>query len=122
MAKNLGDIKGKNVLIRSGVFHTRAGNVRLDEWKYKPKVREIDKAHPFNCGRLYGMLHILHDGTIIPCCMDWNIEHPLGNIKDYEIEEVFHLDTYKDFIEMMRGRKESPDNFICKRCDWPEPI
>ena len=109
----------KNIEIKYGSFHTRAGNVTMENWKYRPKVREIDKNHPFDCSRLHGMLHILYDGSIIPCCMSWNLEYLIANIKDYTIEEIFNLDKYKKFIDMATGKLDSLDDFICKRCDSP---
>ena len=100
-------------------FHNRAGNVRMDDWRYAPKVREIDKNHPFDCSRLHGTVHILWNGDVLPCCMDYNHEYPLGNIHEKKIVDIFRDKPWKDFYAMARGRKESPDNFICKRCMSP---
>jgi len=114
----LGDL-AKNIEIGYGSFHTRAGNVTIENWKFRPKVREIDKYHPFDCSRLHGMLHILYNGIVIPCCMDWNVEYPIANIKNYTVEEIFNLKKYKKFRDMATGKLDSPDDFICKRCDSP---
>lgn len=113
------NIPPNNITIMYSSFHNRAGNVKMNEWKYSPKIREIDKDHPFDCPRLHGMIHILFDGTVVSCCMDYLVEYPLGNVKEKSIVEIFKDKPWKDFYAMARGRKPSPDNFICKRCMSP---
>lgn len=89
----------------------RAGNV-----SFLPKVK-----HDFinGCNSIWAneMIHILYNGDVILCCMDWRREVVLGNVKKDNLYNIWNAKRY-DRIRMMRnGKIESPPNFICKRCE-----
>ena len=120
--KELIGLNFRNVLIQYGSFHTRAGNVKISGWEYNKNIRKIDRDHPFDCPRLHNSLHVLYDGTCVPCCMCYNREGQFGNLNYQSINEVFRTREWIDFYEKARGLKESSDDFICKRCDSPGKI
>ena len=90
---------------------SRAGNVRD-----LPKVRH-EKIK--GCTSIWAneMIHIVENGDVVLCCMDWRREIILGNINKQSIYEVWNSQYYEDTRDKRDGRKESPDNFICKRCE-----
>jgi MoaA/NifB/PqqE/SkfB family radical SAM enzyme len=98
-----------NVFVEFSKFIKRAGeNERI--------IRKIDKDNPFHCDRINRWVHFMYDGTIRICCMDYLGEVALPNIKNISLIDYFKSDDYKNLVEMVEGKIESPDNFICKRC------
>jgi len=90
---------------------SRAGNV-----KDLPQVRHREIR---GCTSIWAneMIHIVENGDVILCCMDWKREIVLGNIDRQSIYEVWNSQCYKDIRDKRDGKKESSDNFICKRCE-----
>ena len=114
------ELAWNNVWLSTMKFHNRAGNVIVDGWEYNKKVREIDENNPFDCYRANGeCLHILYDGDVALCCMDYHKEVIYGNLKDQTISEVFESKAYKNIYNQVHGNIKSPDDFICKRCQSP---
>jgi len=91
---------------------SRAGNV-------KAIVSPLRKNKIYGCNSIWAneMLHILYNGDVVLCCMDWRRETVLGNVKNSSIEEIWNGERYKNFREFVTGITESPTNFICKRCE-----
>jgi len=114
------NINTHNLITEPKVFHNRAGNVDIEGWDYDKIVRKIDKNHPFNCIRLSnGCIHVIYTGEVTLCCMDYFRETIINDLNKISIEEHFKSDSWKNMCDMVTGRKESPDNFICKRCMSP---
>jgi len=51
--------------------------------------------------------------------MDYHRETVFGNLKKQTISEIFESDTYNNIFKQVQGDLESPDDFICKRCQSP---
>ena len=58
-------------------------------------------------------------GEIIFCCDDYHRETVLGDLNQQTIMEFFRSEKYRDYRDMAMGLKDSPDDFICKRCMKP---
>ena len=90
---------------------SRAGNV-----PFLPKVK-----HNFiyGCNSIWTnkMIHIIYNGNIILCCMDWKREIVLGNVKTQSIYKIWNGKKYNKIRDIVNGKIESPPNFICKRCE-----
>ncbi len=105
-------------------FHDRAGTLHREDRDACTfnvgKVRDIGPGHkPFYCPRLDQWAHIMYDGAIRLCCMDYHGEVKLPNLKDISLVDYFLSDEYQKLFGMVTGSIESPDNFICKRCISP---
>lgn len=117
-------IHPKNINIDAFTFHDRAGTLhRVDREAYKlniGKIRDIGPGHePFHCRRLDQWVHIMYDGRIRLCCMDYHGEVELPSLQDMTLAEYFESDAYRKLVGMVTGSEESPDNLICKRCVSP---
>lgn len=117
-------INPKNVNVDGSTFHDRAGTLhRTDRDAYKlnvGKVRDIGPGHePFHCRRIDEWIHIMYDGRIRLCCMDYHGEVRLPSLADMTLVEYFESDAYRQLVAMVSGAVESPANFICKRCISP---
>ena len=118
------NINTNGVNVNYFTFHDRAGTLhRIDRGANQfniGKVRELGPEHPeFYCTRLDQWLHIMYDGQVRICCMDYHGEVQLPNINDMSILDYYQSDEYRKLSMMVRGKSESPDNFICKRCVSP---
>ncbi|RLC81993.1 MAG: hypothetical protein DRI61_03105 [Chloroflexi bacterium] len=113
------NVNRRNVRILYYSFHNRAGNVEYSGWNYPKKIREIGPSNPFDCPRIHGRLHILWNLDVLLCCMDYNHEYCLGNLKDSSVEELLESEQCQTIYKMVRGEIESPEDFICKRCMSP---
>lgn len=105
-------------------FHDRAGTLhRRDRDAYKlnvGKVREIGPGHPaFGCWRVDRWVHVLWDGTLRLCCMDYHGEVALPNLNDVTLVDYFRSDAYRAIAEQVCGARASAPAFICKRCISP---
>ena len=90
---------------------SRAGNIK---WISKTQKKSIS-----GCNSIWrnDMIHILYDGTVILCCMDWKKEVILGNLNEDSIFDIWNSSKRKKIEAMIKGISTSPENFICKRCE-----
>lgn len=108
---------GDNIKVQALQFNNMAGNTNIDGWNYNRKIRDIDETHPFKCFRIEkGNIHICYNGDVLLCPIDYKHEIVIGNLNKQSISEIYESDRYKEVLDMIDGRKESSDDFICKRC------
>ncbi len=67
------------------------------------------------CGCIFSKIDILHDGTIVPCCMLPGLK--LGNILTDSIREIWHN---HHILKALRERRLIPMDQVkgCKNCEW----
>ena len=61
-------------------------------------------------------LHILYDGLIPICCMDWRREEILGDVKNSSLINIVQSKRRNSITNRILGGDSKPD-FICKRCE-----
>jgi radical SAM protein with 4Fe4S-binding SPASM domain len=85
---------------------------KINKWH---KTEITDLRHKI-CDRIWRWMTIIQDGTVIPCCRDYNATIKLGNLKDNTIEQVWNNDLFRDFrLKHLIGRDGCS---ICKNCDY----
>jgi radical SAM protein with 4Fe4S-binding SPASM domain len=67
------------------------------------------------------MIHIVENGEVILCCMDWRREIILGNLNKQSIYEIWNSQLYNQVRNKRDGRNVSSDKFICKKCEAAIP-
>jgi len=105
-------------------FHDRTGQIDREERDASKNrygiVRKIDQDNPFDCVRFEKVLHVLYNGDVCACCMDYKKEIDfLGNLNDMTVKEYYKSEPYLQWVGMGRGTIESPPGWICKRCISP---
>lgn len=75
------------------------------------------KFDPIVCNRSSKQNHwvLLPDGSVVLCCMDFGLKHPLGNLLNSDYEEIINGDAY----QTLRYRMQNPfqgDDILCRRC------
>jgi radical SAM protein with 4Fe4S-binding SPASM domain len=61
-------------------------------------------------------IHIMHDGDVVACCIDWRKEIVLGNVRKDTLYNIWNGKPYQDFRGKVYKNRPSENNFICKRC------
>ena len=67
-------------------------------------------------------LCILQNGDAILCCMDWQRELLVGNVRAESIEEIWNGKRRENILAKIFGRVSSAPDFICKRCEDAIPL
>ena len=116
---NATGVSNKNTRFKYFSFHNRAGKVRLGNWNGNEFYRNIDQYQSFDCWRYRRGLHILYDGSIIPCCMCYDKDEVWGNLREQTLQEIWEGEKRHDFIDKVVGVKKSKSDFICKLCMQP---
>ncbi len=90
---------------------SRAGNVSGID----PVYHKLDI---IGCGSIWAdeMMHIVEDGKVLLCCMDWKREVVLGDLNKESIYDVWNGRRQKVWA-MITGREQMPENFLCKKCE-----
>ncbi len=102
------------------------------EWINKADSIEIWRPHNFGDGRQYrplngdkrrscnrpqiGPIQIQWDGTIVPCCWDYDGKMVLGDMKTHTLEKILHNEKYQA-IKKAHKANEFNDYPLCSQCD-----
>ena len=69
----------------------------------------------YPCPRLWSGINILCDGTVVPCCIDYNATVKLGNIHEKTLHEIWLDEPFREIREAhITGRYD--DISLCKNC------
>lgn len=110
------DINTKYVNVEASSFHSRSGNVNIDNWESKEIVRHITPNSRFYCARIDNWIHFLYNGDMVLCCNDYFRETVINNIKDLTIEEHLQSKSFKKMKDNVLGNVITDKNFLCNRC------
>lgn len=69
---------------------------------------------PDGCGMLWQYAMVYWDGTMVPCCYDWDAEQPLGNAFHGQFRELWHGPVYTEFRRRVTHAKQSLA--LCRDC------
>lgn len=58
---------------------------------------------------------LLPDGSIVICCMDFGMEHVLGNLLDVSYNEILCSEEYTNIKESMNCNNDK--TILCRRCE-----
>lgn len=77
---------------------------------------EVEKYPPFMpCPFPWQYLVVQWDGTVVPCCRDYNSVNRMGNVKQSTLKGIWNGSMYSSFREQHRGGDYSGNEF-CRRC------
>lgn len=76
------------------------------------------KAEIYGCkyNREKEWMHILSNGEVVLCCMDWNREHILGNANESSLQNIWTGQDYQSIRKKIQNSKDT--SFICNNCEW----
>jgi len=73
-------------------------------------------AHRTPCEKLWSDINIHFDGTIVPCCVDWDERMPLGNINETPVGKIWYGEKIM-WLRKMHTEKRWNDITMCRNCD-----
>lgn len=89
-------------------------NPALRRYAYRPGTFErmlSDRA----CRRVWTMSNVHSDGSVVPCCRDYDGSMTLGNILDQPFSEIWMSDAYRELRKAVYYGKATLEK--CKSCD-----
>jgi len=88
----------------------RAGNLEGDNLKSSGYLKG-----KIVCNRSKDFNHwvLLPDGTVVLCCMDFGLKHPIGNLLSNTYEEIMNSAAY---IELRNGLNDEMSDALCRKC------
>jgi len=101
----------QNLGIESKVYKKISrGGIIETEYSTKEKITGC------KYNREFEWIHILSTGEIALCCMDWNREHILGDLKNQSIKEIWEGTRYNQIRQQIKFSEDK--DFICNKCEW----
>jgi radical SAM protein with 4Fe4S-binding SPASM domain len=70
---------------------------------------------PDGCGLLWHYSMVYWDGTMVPCCYDWDAEQKLGNAFHDDFRALWHGPLYREFRRKVMHEKQTIG--LCKECN-----
>jgi hypothetical protein len=97
---------------------SRAGNLRL---KTYPPIPPRLKGPIFcrSAGNLFNHNILLPNGDVIVCCMDYGMQHILGNLVSSDYTSLF---DNKDFYKLQKGLNDDSIDILCRYCENASPL
>lgn len=93
-------------------------------------VRKIKNKSVYPCLRLWRSVTILWDGSVVPCCYDYDARYIIGNLNDCSLESIWNnprmLDLRKqNILNVFSGEGAALCGNCAERYGWPsfrEPV
>jgi radical SAM protein with 4Fe4S-binding SPASM domain len=78
-----------------------------------------DRGYRFKpCTRLWSSMTIRFDGTVVPCCVDFESQMPLGNVKNQTLLQIWNGEPLRQLREKhVKAELEAVP--LCAKCDFP---
>jgi len=97
---------------------SRAGNL---EGKAYPPIPPRSKG-PIRCrsaGNLFNHNVLLPNGDVLICCMDYGMQHILGNLISSNYTSLF---KGKEFFSLQKGLNDDSLDILCRYCENASPL
>jgi sulfatase maturation enzyme AslB (radical SAM superfamily) len=113
----VGLIRPREFELTNQHLHTRANNVKSDKLALKPhdwmagniKCGVIVREN----GSIININVLLPNGDVTLCCMDYGLEHKIGNLLEISYESLFTSDEYK---RVEAGLVNDSIDILCRTC------
>lgn len=102
----------KGIKVRMPLPNSRAGLL--------PHITEHKNRTLVGCtaNRPLGEMVICFDGDVVLCCHDMGRQEIIGNVRRNTIQEVWNGQTMMNKISQLYCGKPSPENFLCRKCEF----
>ncbi|MDA3840782.1 MAG: SPASM domain-containing protein [Patescibacteria group bacterium] len=103
--------KKHNINFNFWGFLDRAGSV-------KEFSNNVIKNEIFGCeqNRPNERIHVLFNGDVVLCCMDWEISHKIGNLERSSVLNVWESSLYQKYREAIYNNGNQKYLSLCKKC------
>jgi len=91
------------------------GGTAVEPTGYTPHTVENNKLVP--CRYLWTQLNVRHNGDVVLCCIDWDSEKVLGNVKEQTLREIWSGPALEAARKLHREGR-STEEPLCKNCSY----
>lgn len=104
-------------------YFSKILNNELDEIHFAKEhnwgIGEAQNIGTSKCHFIYNRFVIMKDGSVPLCCIDFNAEELMGNVKDESILNIFNSEKWNNYrnIHSANNRKKIK---ICENCNIPD--
>jgi radical SAM protein with 4Fe4S-binding SPASM domain len=105
--------------LSSFIAISRAGNLSNENEKYDGKKIINKKTGKLFCSAAPQLNHnvLLPNGDVVLCCMDYSIDHKIGNLLNHSYEELFKSEKLKEIFEILAD-DTSDKKLLCRTCEY----
>ena len=104
------------------------GNTKIKDYLYLefetefiwPNINNHYCNEEGSCQGLRTHIGILVDGSVVPCCLDYNGNLKLGNIYEQDLDEILNQQRVKDMIKGFQNNKKIEK--LCQHCNFYDRI
>lgn len=104
--------------LSSFIAITRAGNLANEKEKFEGKEITSRKNGSIFCTAAPSLNHnvLLPNGDIVLCCMDYSIQHKIGNLLEQTYESLFESNEIKQIFDQLKN-DDNTNNLLCRNCE-----
>lgn len=116
LSQSLGvdDILFKKVRLDDNIFHEYREILPDDKNQIRDVYCKRLNARRFSCLRPWISLVVLWDGTIVPCCLDFNADYPMGNLNQDSLAGIWNSIGFVKFRNTLLAKE--PQTRLCAGC------
>jgi radical SAM protein with 4Fe4S-binding SPASM domain len=105
--------------LSSFIAISRAGNLSNEKELYEGKDIVKEKKGKIYCSAAPNLNHnvLLPNGDVVLCCMDYSIEHKIGNLLEHSYKELFRSEKLKEIFKSLAG-DTSEKKLLCRTCEY----
>ncbi len=105
--------------LSSFIAISRAGNLSNEKEMFQGQNITNRKNGSIICSAAPNLNHnvLLPNGDVVLCCMDYSIQHKIGNLLDNTYEELFESENFKHIVSLMKNDFEN-QNLLCRNCEY----
>ena len=108
-------IKKAGFRVNIQIVNDRAGNIN----ESSSLVNRCYWKGPIRCVSGMSRFVLLPNGETFLCCMDFGLDHCMGNLLNVRYEDLCQSPSFNDIVSAMK--RPGPD-IICRRCNYARPI
>jgi len=104
--------------LTSFIAISRAGNLSNDKELFDGQEISRRKNGSIFCSAAPFLNHnvLLPNGDVVLCCMDYSIQHKIGNLLTDTYEELFESKNLKHIVSLMENDIEDQE-LLCRKCE-----
>ena len=102
---------------------TRAGNLSNENEKFEGKPIIKRKNGKIMCSVAPFLNHnvVLPNGDIVLCCMDYSIQHKIGNLLEQSYESLFESNELKEIFNQLNNDNNT-NLLLCRNCELAKEV
>ena len=89
-------------------------NLQYSRYADKERLSKKNKINITHCSRVWFSSLVLWDGSVVPCCYDFDGSHTFGNVFKERFIDIWNNEKYKSFRKQVL--KDKTTYKICESC------